>query len=556
MTESMASPSKDQRRAPSQAEWEKFRPVFTQLYIEENRPLPEVMGIMREKHGLWASEKMYKNKIKHWGLRKYLKEGEAKQIMEGEVPTASRDLDLDALKKKAERALKRKRNRKSSSSNAQASPPASPPASPTASPLASEPSPSASSPPPPSPVCEAVVQWSKPAEPLPTIVVPPPERFRVVNVAEQFLFNLRGWTHDAFVHGDWDTLSSTQHHRGRQASRLLSSSLTAGINLFDNGKPTLAWAQWGKAFAGFQNPELFKSWYYEIPMALLFEVGRVAVSGHHQLAAVLLKNVKRWAHTFLDPKDSRHALFSVFGELEVDQLQDLYKRAARSMYDGLETRIDKRNKLLYEVRLNRALDLLWYDPETDLTEWLPQISEVDAVSPGLSVYFLLLQAYRLVAQDQYDEADDICSQVQRRLTILKETPGSIDLWRVGLAYRRLGRQQHAKGRIADARRSFNTALKYVQNNNDLSKSVLIEICQRQQSMANMMQDAEDVFFWTKMLESLEQDTKATQVIEELDPSKDEDESESEDEGEKLRGKKRRISPNPGRSSTPARRGTW
>ncbi|OAL37507.1 hypothetical protein AYO20_03356 [Fonsecaea nubica] len=534
----MASPGRDQRRAPSGADWERFRPVFTHLYLEDNRPLPEVMKIMRERHGLWASEKMYKNKIKSWGLRKYLKEGEAKQIMEGEVPTTSRDLDLDSLKRKAERALKRKRSRKSSQ--------------PQASPFASELSPTASSPP-PSPASEAVVPYSKPTEALQTIVVPSPEGFRIASVAEQFLFNLRGWTHDAFVHGDWDAMSSTQHNRGRQASRLLSSSLTAGINLFDNGKQDLAWAQWGKAFAGFQNSELFKSWYYEIPMALLFEVGRVAFSGHRQLAELLLKSVKRWAHTFLDPKDSRHALFSVFGELEVEQLRDLYTRAARSMYDGLETRIDKRNKLLYEVRLNRALDLLWYDPDTDLTEWLPQISEVDAVSPGLSVYFMLLQAYRLVAQDQYDEAEEICSQVQRRLTTLREIPGSIDLWRVGLAYRRLGRQQHAKGRYADARRSFNTALKYVQNNNELSKSVLIEICQRQQSMANMMQDTEDVFFWTRMLESLEQDTKA-QVIEELDVSKDDDDDDTENE--KLLVKRRRISPNPSRSSTPARRGTW
>ncbi|KIX98832.1 uncharacterized protein Z520_05293 [Fonsecaea multimorphosa CBS 102226] len=538
----MESPTRDQKRAPSGAEWERLRPDFTRLYKTENRPLPEVMKIMREQHGLWASEKMYKNKIKAWGLRKYLKEGEAKQIIEGEVPTTRRDLDLDVLKRKAERALKRKRSRKSSQ----------PQASPQASPLASESAPTALSPA-AFPDSQALVPYNQPAEMRQAFVVPSPDGFRIASVAEQFLFNLRGWTHDAFIHGDWDAMSTTRHNRGRQASRMLSSSLTAGINLFENGKQDLAWAQWGKAFAGFQNPELFKSWYYEIPMALLFEVSRVAVSGHPKLAALLLGSVKRWAHTFLDPKDSRHALFSIFGDLQVDQLQDLYKRAARSMYDGLETRIDKRNKLLYEVRLNRALDLLWYDSETDLTEWLPQISEVDAVSPGLSVYFLLLQAYRLVSQDQYEQAEDICSQVQRRLSILKETPGSIDLWRVGLAYRRLGRAQYSKGRFAEARRSFNTALKYVQNNNELSKSVLIEICQRQQSMANMMQDTEDVFFWTQMLQSLEQDTKA-HVIEEID-----DVHKGGDgigtEGERLPGKKRRISP-PSRSSTPARRGTW
>jgi hypothetical protein len=48
--------------------------------------------------------------------------------------------------------------------------------------------------------------------------------------------------------------------------------------------------------------------------------------------------------------------------------------------------------------------------------------------------------------------------------------------------------QYSKERFPEARRSFNTALRYVSGDNKLSRSVLIEICQRQQSMANAMGD--------------------------------------------------------------------
>ena len=361
---------------------------------------------------------MFKNKIKAWGLRKYLKEDEALQIIEGEATNGGVPAEADAedIRERAERSLKRKRARQRA--HTQPSPLAS-----TASPLQVS----------VSPVSQAVVPFTPPA---PAFVVPQPEPVRITGVAEQFLFNLRNWTHEAFVRGHWEQQSSNQLERGRQASRVLSSSLNSGINLFQNGKTQLAWKEWNRAVAGFQNPELFKSWYYEIPLALLFEVSRVAQSGHQPLANMLLRNVNTWAQNFLDPSDSRYGLFSMFGELEVEQIRDLYARAARSMMDGLEQRIEKGNKLLYEVRLNRALDMLWYDEKADLSDILPPVSEVDTAmgSPNnhLSVYFLLLEAYRSVAQDKHDEAEQLCQQVQTRLSAMVDIPGSVDWWRVGL----------------------------------------------------------------------------------------------------------------------------
>jgi hypothetical protein len=206
---------------------------------------------------------MYKTKIKAWNLRKYLKEYEAQQIIDGEIP-ASETAHVPAVAREPEEVVKR-------AARAQNQP----------SPTALESSVSKSF---PSQTSDAMLPCTPPRD-----VVAAPQGFRVNGVAEQFLFNLRAWTHDAFVFGHWDTKLSAQHHSGRQASRLLSSNLTAGTNLYEKGKQQLAWTYWNRAVANFHSPNLFKTWYHETPIRLLFEVGRVAHSGHGHITTVYQK---------------------------------------------------------------------------------------------------------------------------------------------------------------------------------------------------------------------------------------------------------------------------
>ncbi|KAK6365407.1 uncharacterized protein PV06_03008 [Exophiala oligosperma] len=495
-------------------DWERYRPVFTQLYMDQDFALPKVRSIMEDQYNVYASIKIFKNKIKEWGLRKYLKGDEAQQIVNGELPVSKAirtTVDPNETLRRAARSVRRRRARQKARARDRGSSEVSDASSPpvlTLSPVEASDSMVSWS---PTEASDSLVPWS----PADSSILSSPitiESIRLpAGMTEQFLFNLRAWTHEACSRGVWDKQVSAQHQSGRRASRLLSSYLTSGITLFESGKQQLAFGHWDQAFAGFQSANLFTSWYHDIPMRLLFEVGRVAQSGHKPLAAILLKSIRSWATNFLDENDCRRALFVAFGGLEVDQLRDLYSRAAKCMYNGLESRVDKQNQLLYEVRLNRALDMLWYDADTDLSEWLPPIEEVDQIcGPNnyYSIYFLLLEAYRLVAHGTQSDVDEICKRVEERLRELKEAHGKIDSWRVGLGYRRLGRQQFIKGRYADARRSYNTAFRYVRNDPQLSNAVLIEICERQVSMAKHMHDEEDEILWSEMLARLEQQTKA------------------------------------------------
>ncbi|RMZ89141.1 hypothetical protein DV736_g3618, partial [Chaetothyriales sp. CBS 134916] len=480
----------------TEAEWEQWKPIFTKLYMDQNQPLPKVMKIMEEDHGVKASTKMYKNKVKDWGLSKYLKAEQAQQIINSAGdPDGDSSLSGgqdDTLKKRAQKSLKRKRAREKAQTQASSVTPD----------LCDEPesyahdhlvSPTSAGP--QNPTFPGM--WTRPESPK---GAPPSE------AAEKYLFNLRIWTHDAFMSGQWDSKSSSRHHSGRKASRTWASDLTAGTNLFKKGHGDLAWKYWRMAAASFENPDLFKTWYYETPIRLLFEMGRLVHDGHAPLASQMLKYTKLWAEKFLDRNDSRRALYSVFGQLDPSELRGLYDRAAKSLYNGFASRIEKKHPLLYEIRLNRALDLLWYDSCADLSEWVPSIKEVDeSCGPNnpYSVYFLLLEAYRLVAQDSYEMAEDVGQQVINRLDAMKDE-NTADPWRVGLAYRRLGRIQRAKKRYHDARISFNKALRLVRSGeNRNSGSIQIEICQDQEQMSKELNDLEDAALWSDMLKELE-----------------------------------------------------
>ncbi|KAH8671085.1 Clr5 domain-containing protein [Xylariales sp. PMI_506] len=77
----MASDARKNAWAASE-DWEVHKETISHLYIDEGKPLREVMAIMSEKHGFRPTAKMYKHRIQAWGLRKNLKAAEADKLMD------------------------------------------------------------------------------------------------------------------------------------------------------------------------------------------------------------------------------------------------------------------------------------------------------------------------------------------------------------------------------------------------------------------------------------------------------------------------------------------
>jgi hypothetical protein len=496
---------------------------------------------------------MYKNRIKEWGLSKYLKAEEADRLLSGNTS--------EELTQKAQRSIMRRKTREQTKKRAHSrnesvsseqqpkTPFPQPPAALTVTPPT--PQPPSSSYTESSIVAEPSPIKTEPTVPFSPVRVQAQRQYSLVGVAaiDDFLKHLRAWTHEAFVTKKWErSQTNDKHQRGRHASRLLASDLQAGIKLMEQKRADLAWVHWKKAVAHFSNKDLFKTWYHETPVRLLFEVSRVAHSGYPEFAAQLLQFISQWANQYLNRNDSRHALYSLYGQFEVDQLRDLHVRAGRCMIEGLSSRLERHDPLLFEVRLNRALDTIWFDPQSDLSAWLPSLDEVDGAygtNNAYAIYYLLLQAYSLVAKERHSEAEEACAEARQRL----DTIVDIDKWRVGMAYRRLGRIQYTKQRFPDARRSFNIALQYVGENDHDADSIMVEVFQCQESMANAMNDKEDAQLWNRMLRQHEERVKQK---EEADAAREAAQQQLSPTAAEVMGTNTKRSPSPrplSRSST-------
>ncbi|KAM7221956.1 hypothetical protein V8F06_002707 [Rhypophila decipiens] len=61
-------------------EWDEYRATIQDLYLSQNLSLKEVMKRMEEEHGFKATQRMYKTRIKSWGLDKNFKESEVVEL--------------------------------------------------------------------------------------------------------------------------------------------------------------------------------------------------------------------------------------------------------------------------------------------------------------------------------------------------------------------------------------------------------------------------------------------------------------------------------------------
>ncbi|PKS11045.1 hypothetical protein jhhlp_002806 [Lomentospora prolificans] len=71
-------PSREQ--VPAEA-WESMKSIIRQLYLEERKPLKEVIQVMADRHGFQATPKMYKTRFSQWGFVKNNTEEEVKKLL-------------------------------------------------------------------------------------------------------------------------------------------------------------------------------------------------------------------------------------------------------------------------------------------------------------------------------------------------------------------------------------------------------------------------------------------------------------------------------------------
>ena len=73
------------KQGPGPEVWETYRPIIKRLYLDEEKTLKDVMAIMQREYDYKATIKMYKSRIKKWGLDKNCKANEMKAIARKKV---------------------------------------------------------------------------------------------------------------------------------------------------------------------------------------------------------------------------------------------------------------------------------------------------------------------------------------------------------------------------------------------------------------------------------------------------------------------------------------
>jgi hypothetical protein len=94
-------------------DWEVYRDIIKELY--NRMPLKEVITYMSEQYGFFATARMYKTRLNHWGLNKYMKKRDMQslvhRIRSSGSPRTPMDLEIDGKAvplAKVERFAKRK----------------------------------------------------------------------------------------------------------------------------------------------------------------------------------------------------------------------------------------------------------------------------------------------------------------------------------------------------------------------------------------------------------------------------------------------------------------
>ncbi|KAK8016574.1 Clr5 domain-containing protein [Apiospora rasikravindrae] len=70
------------RTGPSACEWAQYRELISRLYWDEDQTLKQVVDYMRTHHEFLATQRMYKLRLKSWGLVKNLKADEADRLLD------------------------------------------------------------------------------------------------------------------------------------------------------------------------------------------------------------------------------------------------------------------------------------------------------------------------------------------------------------------------------------------------------------------------------------------------------------------------------------------
>ncbi|EJT71608.1 hypothetical protein GGTG_10863 [Gaeumannomyces tritici R3-111a-1] len=325
---------------PPQDQWNSMRPIITRLYKDQNRTLKETIEIMERDHQFYATPRMYKTRIKNWGLDKKFKAQEVLVMLQAkkERETENKDTEFVVRGTKVDpRRMRRylQRNKTvldrfndASLDTAQLPPPHCSRSGDDCSPSASPTSPQAQGRRGRTPTTSTAVQVRTPSpepHPTPTLGLPGPTRD-----TERLLFGVRAYMGGSFAAGTWfwDGSGRVQSRKGARGEALILDAWTRlevvasgmataeQVNVFDTLNP---------AFEAIR--EIVREEAPLLVSRMLRLSRKLALLGNRQLWAMLVDFIGAQTQRLLGSHHILLAIWQQFRDVDMGTDEEVLDRA-------------------------------------------------------------------------------------------------------------------------------------------------------------------------------------------------------------------------------------
>jgi hypothetical protein len=233
--------------------------------------------------------------------------------------------------------------------------------------------------------------------------------------------------------------------------------LTNGVTYIQKGDVFTAYKEWNAAFSLVST--LVRSKHYNVLGKLLECIQYLDQKEHRAVSEAFRRYVCKMAQTLLGPYHPYYPVFCAFEHLPLEDVSELQMNTQQCLVRGLESFLGPQAFTSFEHKMVLAQRRLEADPDRQIDELMPTDAECSIIhGPTSSKTFLVLNLRYCVLRSRglLKEAQEVCLMIINKAMLVDDAP--LRLWHLTSAWVSLGRVQYDLSEFHPMRSSLRYAL--------------------------------------------------------------------------------------------------
>jgi len=233
--------------------------------------------------------------------------------------------------------------------------------------------------------------------------------------------------------------------------------LTNGVTHVRKGDTIAAYKEWNAAFSFIST--MLQNKHYNLLPKLLDCIHYLDQEGHHAVSDAFRKYTCKMAQTLLGPYHPYYPVFFALEHLPLEDIAELQMNTQDCLVKGLEEFLGPQAFTSFEHKMVLAQRRLEANPNQKIDELMPTDEECSIIhGPTSSKTFLALNLRYCVLQSRglLKEAEQVCLMIIGKAMMLEDAP--LRLWHLTSAWLYLGRIQSEMSEFHSMRISLKHAL--------------------------------------------------------------------------------------------------